>query len=106
MIESPSMIYTNILVNQFQIGHIISTSHMNNNNNKMRPCNKNQFQSIRKQKQNATTTQKYKKMKKIKNQKRKSKHFFIIFLLMAPSSSTISAIWVDFVGATGQAQKL
>lgn len=75
-----------------------------NNNNKMRPCNKNQFQSIRKQKQNATTTQKYKKMKK--NQKRKSKHFFIIFLLKAPSSSTISAIWVDFVGPTGQAQKL
>lgn len=79
---------------------------MNNNNNKMRPCNKNQFQSIRKQKQNATTTQKYKKMKKIKNQKRKSKHFFIIFLLKAPSSSTISAVWVDFVGPTGQAQKL
>lgn len=50
-----------------------------NNNNKMRPCNKNQFQSIRKQKQNATTTQKYKKMKKIKKPKTQIETFFHYF---------------------------
>lgn len=76
----------------------------------MRPCNKNQFQSIRIQenkKQNATTTQKRQEGEDRKPKETQIETFFHYFSTEGSVERVdFGRFRSDFVGSAGQAQKL